>query len=182
MCGICETLDVDHLEGRIGRALEIEQSAAAGDLPLDLLMVVGGAESRLDPEAGEELDEDLVRAAVRVFDGDHPVAGREEGEERVADRGHAGGEAGGGLGGLQLADLLLEHFDGGIGVAGVDVSGLVSGGDLFPLVEVVVGEGDAVVDGCDGDPFRAPFRLTAPDGAGGLSPPLFGSFRCHAAS
>ena len=69
-----------------------------------ICVVVGGvAELHLDADARQEVDEHLVGAAVGVLDRDDAVARREQREERVADRGHAGGEAGGRLRALQDA-------------------------------------------------------------------------------
>ena len=109
-------------------------------------MVGGVAELDLDAEARQEVDEHLVGAAVGVLDRDDAVARREQREERVADGGHAGGEAGGRLRALEDADLLLEGVHGGVGVAAVDVARLAAQGHVQPAVHVRVAERGAVDD------------------------------------
>src|SRR5690606_19096010 len=89
--------------------------------------------------------------------------------ERAGDRGHAAGEAGGALGAFQRADLLLEHRDGGVGVAAVDVPGRLAQRDVAPLVEVVVTEGDAVHHGHLGSALEQVGVLAGPHRGGALA-------------
>src|SRR5579863_3783957 len=99
--------NVNDFHGRIGRGLQIEKLAAARDLGFDLREVRGVAQPDLDAERRQELREELVRTAVAVLDGHDAITGPQKCEERSADRGHAGGEARGSLGALEVPDLLL---------------------------------------------------------------------------
>src|SRR5208283_519157 len=89
--------------------------------------------------------------------------------ERVADGGHAAGEAGSGLGAFEVANLLLERGDGGVGVAAIDVPSLFTERDFEPLFDRFVAIRDAQ---CDRNLRRAHPALSAlsrPDGAGAES-------------
>src|SRR5438105_1013464 len=97
--------NVDYLYGRIGWALEIKQLASSRNFPLKTGVVAGVAETYLNSKTRKELDEQFVGAAIRILDRDDAITGREEGEQGVADGSHAGGEAGGRLGRLQIAHL-----------------------------------------------------------------------------
>ena len=125
--------DVQHLERGVGGRFQVEHPAALGDRRLDLRVVGRIAQRHLHLEAGQELGEDLVGAAVGVLDRHDPVAGREQREERVADGGHAGGEAGGRLRAFQQPHLFLERVHGGVGVAAVDVARLAAQRHVQPL-------------------------------------------------
>jgi len=57
---VCQSGDVEHLQRRIRRALQVEQAAPPVDLDLDGLVVRGLAQSDVDPEPWQELDEKFV--------------------------------------------------------------------------------------------------------------------------
>ena len=135
---------VHNLERRIGRTFQVEQAAAARDFGFNRLVVGRVAQGDLDVQARQELEKNLVGAAVGVFDRDDAVPGAQEGVEGIADGRHAGGKTGGGFGALKLAHLFLEGIDGGVGVAPVDVARFPAQRHVLPLVHVLVTKGDAV--------------------------------------
>src|ERR1051326_5181919 len=103
-------------------------------------------EGDVDLPSRQEVQKELIRPAIGVLDRDDAIAWREKREERVADRGHPGGEARCGLGALELAHLVFEHGQGGFGVAAVDVTRHALRRDIEPFVDVGVAEGDAVYE------------------------------------
>ena len=74
----CQSGNVHHLGGRVGRAFQVEDFAAFGDLGFDLVVVGGVAKLHLDLKTGQEFAEDHVGAAVGVLDGDDPIPGGEQ--------------------------------------------------------------------------------------------------------
>ena len=159
--------DVHDFERGVGGGFQIEQPAAFGNRCLDGFVVGGVAQLDLDLKARQELQEQLVRPAVSVPHRDHAVAGGEQGEQGVADGGHAAGKAGGRLRAFEQAHLLFERGDGRVGVAAIDVAGRAPQGRGLPGVHVRVAEGHAVHDRyLGGAPpgvlfFPAPYRLGA---------------------
>ena len=158
-----QTRDVQHLECRVGGRLQVDQPAAAGDGGLDLLVVVGLAELDLDADARQEVDEQLIGAAVGVLDRHDAIAGRQQGKEHVTDGGHAGGEARGSLGAFEDPDLLLEGVHGGIRVAAVDVARLAPKSYVEPRIHVRVAVGGAVDHGNLGRALHQGLLLAGPD-------------------
>jgi len=156
--------DVDDLQRRVRRRLQVEQGAALRHRALDLLVIGRLAELGLDSETRQELEEDAVRAAVRVLHRDEPVARREQGEERAAHGGHARGEAGSGLSAFEDAQLVLEGAHRRVRVAGVDMAGDAAGSDVQPFVDVRVAVGRAVHDGHLGRPLHQGLALARPHG------------------
>src|SRR5215211_8317280 len=141
-----EAAYVDELERRVRWRLQVQQVASFSDLFFDGVGVRSVEQLYLHTDSGEELQEDLVRSAVGVLDGDDPITGLQEGIKGVADSRHPGGEARRILRPLQLTNLLLKGSGGGVGVATVDVPLATAEGDAHPLVEVVVAERDALHD------------------------------------
>jgi len=64
-----------------------------------------GDERVLDAVEGEEAGDELAGAAIAVGGEDDVLAGAQEGEEGGSDRGHAAGEQGAVLGGLEGGGL-----------------------------------------------------------------------------
>src|SRR5215210_1112861 len=91
--GLRKAFYVDQLERRVRWRLQVQEVAAPGDLFFDGIGVSGVAELHLHARPGEELQEDLVRPAVGVLDGDDAVPGLQESEKGVADSRHPGSEA-----------------------------------------------------------------------------------------
>ena len=121
-----ERLDVDHLQRRVGRRLQVEHVEAAADGALDRLVILGVAQVDVDLLARQQVDEELVRAAVGVLDRDDAPARRQQREQRAANRRHARREGDRVLGPLQVGDLALEGAHRRVGVARVDVAGSVA--------------------------------------------------------
>jgi hypothetical protein len=161
-----QRLDVDHLQRRVGRRLQVQHVATAGDRLLDRLVVLRVAEVDVDLLARQDVDEDLVRAAVGVLHGDDARARAEQREQRAGDGRHAGGEADRVLGVLEVGDLPLERAHRRVRVARVDVAVGAAERDVEPRVDVVVAEGDRVLHRHLGAAVRERGVLAAPDDAG----------------
>ena len=164
-CGVArgrQSCDVEHLEGGVRGRLEIEEPSALGDGALESRVVARIAQVDLDADPWQELQEDAVRAAVRVAHGHDAIAGPQQCEQRVGDGGHARGEARGRRAPLKDAHLLLEGVNGRVRVAAVDVAGLAAQGHRQPLVDVCVSIGRAVDDGHLGRPIERALALSGP--------------------
>ena len=144
MGGGRQASEVDDFVGRVGRTLQIHNLAASGDGGLNRLVIAGIAKGHADLKPWQKFDEKFVRASVGVVHRYQTVAGREQREQRIADRRHAAGEAGCGFGAFQGLYLLLERGYGGIGIAAVNVSGFLALRDLQPFVNILVAKRDAV--------------------------------------
>jgi len=153
---------VDDLQRRVGRRLEVEQVAAPVHRLLDTVGVGRVDQLDLHTDPREVLGEQHARAAVGVFHRHHPLARLEQGVEHVGDRGHARRRRRGRLAAFEHPQLLLEHRDGRVGVATVDVAGRRAGSDVEPLVDVRVPEADAVHDGHLGRPVEQVALLAGP--------------------
>ena len=140
-----------------------------------MALVIGRlAQRALDLEARQKLDKELARAAIGILDRDDPIAWREERKQRVADGGHAGGKAGGGLGPFQDAHLFLERVHRGVGVAAIDVAGLLAARHLQPFVHVSVAKRDALHDRHLGGALNKVFLFSCPNGEGAQVWRVFG--------
>src|SRR5215218_2716836 len=73
--GFGEATNVDELERRVRRRLQVQEIAAPCDLSFDGVGVRSVEQLYLHSGSGEELQEDLVRPAVSVLDGDDPITG-----------------------------------------------------------------------------------------------------------
>ncbi len=161
-----EALEVDDLEGGVGRRLEVEEVAATGDRSFDRIEVRRVTQIDIDAEVGEELCEYLAGASVGVLHAHDSVPRPEMGVQRIRDRRHSRCRRGRRLGALEEAQLLLEDRHGRVGVPAVDVSGLSTRGDIEPVVDVVVSERDAVHDRHLGGAVDEVAVLATPHGQG----------------
>lgn len=72
--GSAQALDVQYLEGGVGRGFQIQQVATRGDLALQRFGVEGVTQADLHAHARQELFEDLVGTAVTVAGRYHTLA------------------------------------------------------------------------------------------------------------
>ena len=136
--------DVDQLERRVARGLEEHEPGR----PLQGRgpgIEIGAVDQHgLDPEARQELGQDVVAGAEQQARRDHPVARLELAHERGVDRGHAGRGRGRLLGTFEQRQALLEHAHGRIGEPRVGEARLMAGealgGVLGPPVAVARGQ------------------------------------------
>ena len=161
-----ESGNIDDFECGIGRALEIEHGATLEHGALECVMVIRLAQRYLDLIPWQELREQLARPAVRVLDRHHTIAGLEQREQRVADRGHARCEARRRFGVLEEAHLVLERLDGRIRVPAVNVSAGFPERYALPRIQIVIAERDAVYDRDLGRTLEPRLVFAAPDGDG----------------
>ena len=161
-----QPLDVDDLQGRVGRCLEVQHLAALLDFLLDGVEIAGVAQANFDVLSRQEFDEDLVGAAVGVLDRNHAIARLEQREQRVADGRHAGGEAGGLFTAVHDADFFLQRPHRWVGVARVDVALFFAERDVEPFVHVVVAEGHGIEHGQADRALGEQFFFASPDGVG----------------
>ena len=132
-------------------------------------MIGGIAEGHADLKPGQKFDEEFVGASVGVVDRYQTVARREQREQRIADRRHAAGEAGGGFRAFQDLYLLLERGHRGIRVAAVNVAGFLALRYLQPFVNILVAKRNAVHDRDLGGAHPVNGLLSCPDRERSLS-------------
>ena len=77
---------------------------------------------RLDAVARQQILDDVAAAAEQRARRDHMIAGLEMAKQRRGDGGHAARRAARGVGAFERAHARLEHGDGRVGVAAIDVS------------------------------------------------------------
>src|SRR5262249_9016816 len=94
----------------------------------------------LDAEWRQELGEQLVRAAITVFDRHHAITRPQQSEKRRADRRHPRGETGRRLGAFEITNLFLEGAHGWVGVARVDMALLPAQRHGMPGIDIGVTE------------------------------------------
>ena len=112
--------DVDHLERRIGRALQEEQLGVRPHRLFPFLRLGAVDQRRLDTVfRHQRLDHPAARAEQRARRHD-VIAGPCRAQQRCRDRRHAGRRGARILGAFQRAHALLEHVDGRVGVARID--------------------------------------------------------------
>ena len=112
--------DVDHLQGGIGGGFEEDRGGVGADGGAPLVEIGAVDEGHLDPEAGQQVFEDVKAGTKERARGDDVIARAQAGHERGIDGGHAGGGGEGILGPFEPGDPLLEHRHGGVAVAGID--------------------------------------------------------------
>src|SRR5579872_1094732 len=123
-------LEIDEAHGRVGRRLDVEDFGERGQQAVEAIQV-GFDLADGDAEAGENVAHEPVRAAVELRGGDDFVAGFEGGEQRVRDRGHAGGSYDGGFGALERGDFAFGDGERRVAVARVDVGFALAFGPAF---------------------------------------------------
>ena len=117
--------DVEHVAARVAQRLGEQQLGVRPDRGAPLLGVVGVVdEADLDPQLGERVVEEVVRAAVERGGGHEVVARLGDVEDGEGLGGLAGGERDGGQPALERGDALLEHVLGGVHDPRVDVAEL----------------------------------------------------------
>ncbi len=174
-----QALDVDDLQRRVGRAFQIKDVAALVYFRLDRVEVGRVAQRHIDAEARQELDEQFIGAAISIFDRNHPLARRQQREQRIADRGHPGGKTGRVFRVFEQPHSRLEVVDGRVGVARIHVAGLFAPPHGGPFVQVVVGERHAVEHRHHRHAFRGNARPVPPHAAGRRTQLVFKRILAH---
>src|SRR6516162_1350903 len=134
---------IDEVKRGIGRRFE-EKSAGArthGALPGGNVAAVD--ERRGNAEARTKVLHDVAARAKQRACGHDVVAGLEKAEQRCGDRGHARRRGPRRASALQQTHALLEHGDGGVGVAAIDEATLALEtllGFLGRSVDIALGE------------------------------------------
>ena len=118
--------DVHQLEHGIGRRLEEEGARVGLHRLLPGLEIAAVDQRGLDAVARQQVLDDVAAAAEQRAGRDDMVAGLQMAKQRGRDRGHAARGAARGVGAFQRAHARLEHGDGGVGVAAIDVALLVA--------------------------------------------------------
>ncbi len=120
-----DRLDVEHLQRRIGRALEKEGLGVGLHRLAPGLEVPAVDQGRGDAVAGEVLLDDVEAGAEQRLGGDDMVARPHLAHQRGGDGGHPGRGRARGRRPFERAHALLEHVHGGIGEAGILVARLL---------------------------------------------------------
>ena len=159
--------DVDQLERRIARGFEQDEARRRRQRRRPLVEIGAVDQRHLDPEAGQDLAQDVAAGAEQQARCDHAIAGAQLAHQRGVHRGHAGGGGGRLLGALEQRQALLEHPHRGIGDTRVRVArrpiGEAVGGILGPQIAKARGQEQRL--GCLAEP-RAPAAAVDHLGAG----------------
>jgi len=141
-----DTGNVQHVQARVAQGLAEEQAGVGADGGAPGIHVPGGNEGGLDAEAAQGVVQQVVAAAVEGTGGDDVAAGPHQGGHGQVHGGLAAGGGDGADAAFQGGDALLQHRHGGIGNAGIDVTGpfhVEEGGGLVGILE---DEGGGQVD------------------------------------
>ncbi len=116
---------VEHLEAGIAEGLAEDQARLGPDRRGEGVEIARIDEARLDAEARQGELQQIERAAIERGGGDDVAARAHQGgdgevQRRLPARGADGADAA-----LERRDALLQHRDGGIGDARIDVAGLL---------------------------------------------------------
>ena len=166
-CAIFATrFEVDDDAAGVGQAFDEDRLAARRQRTAEILRIV-----RIDEMAGpaellERQSELRQRSAVQVARGEELVALLQHGREDQELRGMAGGGGDGGAAAFQAGDAFLQHRDGGIGQARVDVAEIVQVEERRRVVDVVEHVGRGLEDRRDARAGRGIGRGTGMDRAG----------------
>ena len=118
--------DVEHLERRIGRALQEERLGVRPHRLAPLLEVGAVDQRRGDAVARQVLLDHVAAGAEQRLGGDDVVAGPDLAHQRGGDRRHAGRGRARGLRAFERRHALLEHGHGRIGEARILVARLLA--------------------------------------------------------
>ena len=114
--------DVDQLERRVGRRFEQHQARRPRERSGPGVEVGAVDQDHLDPEARQDLGQDVVAGAEQQARCDHAITGAQLAHQGGVHRGHAGRRGGRFLGALEQRQALLEHAHGRIGDARIGVA------------------------------------------------------------
>src|SRR5208282_1296433 len=117
--------------------------------------------------AGKDVAHQPVRAAIELCRGNKFIPILQHTEERVRDRGHAGGGDDGGFGAFESGDLAFRDSQRGIGVTRVDIGFALAFRPAFHLFAGGKREGRGAHDfGTDRSVHAVAQRFTRMNGAG----------------
>ena len=114
--------DVDQGERRIARRLEKHEPGGCGQGLGPLIQIAAVDQDDLDPEARQDLGQDVVTGAEQEARCHDAIAGTQLAAQGGMHRGHAGRRGRGLLGALEQRKTLLEHPDGRVGDPRVHVA------------------------------------------------------------
>ena len=170
---------VDDLQGRVGRRFQEHAGRLAAERRFPLAEVGAIDELRLDAVAGQQLGDDVVARPEQGARRHHAVAGLQSGEQGGEHRGHAARRGPALRGPFEEGQPLLEHGNGGVGVARIDVAFLLALEGALRLLRRVVDVTRRHEEALAG--LREPGALeAAAHQLRGLAPGLsIGGFRVH---
>ena len=151
-------LDIDQLEHRVGRRLEEHRAGVRPHRCLPGGKIASVDQRRLDAEARQQVFDDIAAASEQGPGRHHMVAGLEKREQRRVDRSHAARGAARRFRAFERAHALLEHVDGGIGIAAIDEAFLVALEAALGLLGVIIDVAGVEEDGLRGLAELAPQR------------------------
>ena len=170
MCNIRQRGDVADFGERIGRRFDEKQFGIGLHRLLPGIGIGQRHEGGFHPEALEDIAEQLHRGAEDAARGDDMVASGKQAHHASQDGGHAAGGGDAELRAFQRRQPLLQHADGRVGEARVDVARLLpakTGGRLRCVLEHEAGSEEhrlgmlvelaADRPGADGQGFKIEF-------------------------
>ena len=114
--------DIDHRHGRVAGALEEDAAGFRPERTLPCLEIRAVHEIGLDAVARQQLVNHHVAGAEHDAGCNDVVAGPKLAHQGREDRRHAGGSCLASVGALDQREAVLEHGDGGVAEATVDVA------------------------------------------------------------
>ena len=118
--------DIDRVEQRVGRRLDDGEAAGLRHGPFPVAEIGAIDPGHVDAHLGHDVLEDPDDGREQLARGNDAVAGLHRRDQHGVDRGHARRCGAAVFGAFELGEAFLEHADSRVGVARVDVAGLVA--------------------------------------------------------
>ena len=140
--------DIGDLQVGVGGRLQIDGAGIGLQRRPHRVQIGSVHEGDLHAVAGHAVVQQGEGAAVQGAVGHDVLAGGGDAPQAGGDSAHTGGRGHTGLAALQRRHLALQHGDGGIAQAGVDVAALLAGKAAAALLTAVKYEGGRLENGC----------------------------------
>ncbi len=132
--------DVEHLQGRIGRAFQEEHLGVGPHRATPVVEIEPVDEGRGDAEPRQEVLHHPAARAEQRLGGDDVIAGLDLPDHRIVHRRHAARGGARGLGAFERGHAGFEHVDGRIGEARIQIARLGADEARLALLGAVVDE------------------------------------------
>ena len=146
--------DIEYLEARITERFRENQPGVIPDGRGKGCRVAGINESRLDPEPGQRIGQQVVAAAIQRAGSDNMRAGAHQRDNRQVQCRLATGRCNGADAAFECRDALLQHGVGGVAQARIDMSGTLHVEQGRGVIRIGEGKRGGLVNRCSPGPRR----------------------------
>ena len=140
--------DIEYLEARITERFRENQPGVIPDGRGKGCRVAGINESRLDPEPGQRIGQQVVAAAIQRAGRDNMRAGAHQRDNGQVQCRLATGRCNGADAAFECRDALLQHSVGGVAQARIDMPGTLYIEQRGGVVRIGEGKRRCLVDRC----------------------------------